>query len=703
MKTIRFEYVVTLVYLILGLLWIFFSDAALTGFSLPAETLSLIQSVKGSFYVVATAFLLLLLVRNYRKKNMRLQDKLQQSAEKYKSLYEFAPLAYQSLDENGVIIDVNPMWLNTLGYERHEVAGREFSDFLQEDFVAHFEQQFPAFKKRGYVHDVRFGMLRKDGKPLIVSFEGCVGLDPNGSFRQTYCTFKDITRETGVMDELRQSEERYRSLFKENSSVMLLIDPQTGDIIDANEAAVDFYGYTLKTLRSMHIGQINILPADEIREKLNLAASGKRYFKFQHKLATGDIRDVEVYSGHININGNTVVYSTIHDITAQTKAEKALGKALDKARESDRLKSAFLANLSHEIRTPMNGILGFSDLLRDDDLTDDEKNRYIQSIHSSGRYLLAIINDIIEMAHLDAGQVKTIINSVDLQYLMRSLGAEVRQSIPAGKDLQLIYDENGNEAEMRIKTDDVKFRQIMVIFLSNAIKYTPRGTVRYGYSIDDGWIKCYVRDTGIGIGKEDQKIVFERFRQGNTGKEVFQSGSGLGLAIANSYARLLGGKISMESVPGEGSVFYFGMPVNVMAQTDVNASTAKAKEIIEDENLKILIAEDDDSNYALLMEIFADMNFNVFRARTGLEAVEICRNNADIQLVLMDIKMPAMNGIEAMKQIRDFRPELVIIAQTAYALANEERNIRALGFNDYLPKPIRREELIRIMNEHSGI
>lgn len=264
----------------------------------------------------------------------KILEKLKDSEEKYKALFFNAPLAFQSLNENGCFIDINPMWSQILGYERDEVIGKWFGDFLEDEYMEHFKKRFPQFKKEGVVHDVRFKMKHKKGRTITVSFEGCIGYDDKGNFKQTYCTFKDISSEINALEQLEQSEERYRQIFSSSSSTMLIIEPLSGKIIDANKAAVKFYGYTIDELKNMKISDINILSEEEIEKAIKIAAlEKKQYFTFKHKLKNGKVKPVEVYSGKVSFHKKTYLLSIIHNIEDKVKAENALKDSEEKFRK----------------------------------------------------------------------------------------------------------------------------------------------------------------------------------------------------------------------------------------------------------------------------------------------------------------------------------------------------------------------------------
>jgi PAS domain S-box-containing protein len=1090
------------------------------------------------------------------------------SEEKYRAMYDNAPLSYQSLDENGCFIDINPMWSKTLGYERDEVIGKWYGDFLHPDFVEHFRINFPAFKKRGYVSDVQFKLRRKDNTYIYVSFEGCVGYTPEGKFRQTYCVFKDITEqkalenalikakekaerneielikaqeiahlgswyldvetnevvwtkelykmygfdpalppppytehmklftpesweilstslaktsESGIPyelelktvkkdgtngwmwvrgeavkdrnntiiglwgaaqdislrkqdeEELRKAKEKaeesaliFRQLFEASSDPILLIDKagvfvecnqatldllkltreqflfkppvsispvfqpngrksdeaahemidlayqkglhrfdwthvnadgikfivevslmpvvikgetvlhttwrditerkqieimlqeqneeivvqneelnqtnqelieakekaeenqlhfetifakspvsimihdiDTGEIINANNTAYTSYGFdslealqqndfwmeppysmedakewiqkaarediqafewksrkvtgeifwelvTLRTLVIDGVERILSTAVDitdqkqkEIKEEVlfqiakaslvsenteTLVASIKTllnklidttnfYIAFYDKandmlstpfeadekdqietwranksvtglvikkgetlllkksailalIKSGEIDQVgtlsEVWLGVPLFSGSDIIgvlaVQDYHNPDAYDDGSKEILKfvssqismgiqrkkfiqdllaAKEKAEESDRLKSAFLANMSHEIRTPMNGILGFAELLNEPDLTGTEQQKCIDMIGKSGKRMLNIINDIIDISKIESGlmaaDIKEAMINEQTEYIYTFFKPEVE-----AKGIKFSLKNTLPQKEAIIKTDREKLYAILTNLVKNAIKYTKEGAIEFGYHLkkynESVELEFYVKDTGIGIPKDRQEAIFERFIQADIADKMAYQGAGLGLAITKAYIEMLGGRIWVESEEGKGSTFYFTLPFTTVSAVETTAD----KELLPDSNtdnvrkLKILIAEDDEVSEMVISSFIKSFIKKVLKAKTGVEAVEICRENPDIDLVLMDIRMPEMSGYEATNQIRQFNKEVVIIAQTAYGLTGESEKAIKAGCTDYIAKPINKNELVEMLQKYFG-
>lgn len=371
-----------------------------------------------------------------------------------------------------------------------------------------------------------------------------------------------------------------------------------------------------------------------------------------------------------------------------------------KAVDSERLKSAFLANMSHEIRTPMNGILGFSDLLKNPNLTGEMQEEYIQIIERSGHRMLGVINDIVDMSKLEADLVKVEMKESNItkqvEYIYKFFKPEVE-----AKGLRLHCQNLPSKKEIIIETDREKLFAILINLVKNAIKYTKIGGIEFGYRIEGEAINFYVQDTGIGIAKGRQQAIFERFVQADIEDIQARQGAGLGLAITKSYVELLGGEIWLESELGKGSRFNFSLPYQKIikeTQSDTMERTDNPK-VPDELNLNILIVEDDEISEALLCITIKDFCKDPLIARTGEEAVELCKNNPDLDLVLMDIKLPIFSGYEATRQIRGFNKDVIIIAQTAYGLSSDRQKALAVGCNDYLSKPLDKVKLVALIKQ----
>jgi len=398
-------------------------------------------------------------------------------------------------------------------------------------------------------------------------------------------------------------------------------------------------------------------------------------------------------------SGITIVFSIMRDITKRKQEEIELIKAKEKAEENDQLKSTFLSNMSHEIRTPMNGILGFTGLLKTQQLSGKDQENYISIIEKSGKRLLRTINDLIDISKIESGQMEIHIAKINLNKQFNDLFSFFKPQVEE-KGLQLSM--SLPDKEMLIDTDGDKLYAAMVNLIKNAVKYSHEGSIKFGYEKKGNLLEFFVKDTGIGIPEDKLKSIFERFVQADSSYSSGFEGVGLGLSIAKSYVEMLGGKIWMESKEGTGSQFYFTLSYH-QSQSTIKADIAdsdKNKKLSFKTKSTILIAEDEPTSLLYLKILLENISDKIIEATNGEEAVEYCKNNPDIDLILMDTRMPIMDGTIATREIRKFNKDVIIIAQTAFAMSGDREKMIAWGCNDYISKPIDSNELLNMIKKY---
>jgi PAS domain S-box-containing protein len=389
---------------------------------------------------------------------------------------------------------------------------------------------------------------------------------------------------------------------------------------------------------------------------------------------------------------------TIADITEQRLAQIELERAKEKAEESDRLKSAFINNISHEIRTPLNAILGFGSFLAEMDVSEDERTQMLARVQQSSDRLLNTMTDYMDMAMIFSGTMKVHYSECSLNQLLDKLKSSLDQFyIDHCIDLEI--DLKPGPGDLTMTTDPEIICKILNELMDNAIKFTKKGSIVAGYHKKTDFVEFFVRDSGIGIDKKNLGLIFKMFNQGDTSMTRGYEGSGLGLSIAGGLAKLLGGSISVTSEKEKGSTFTLTIPY---AETKISEITAPAegKNDAGAGRPLVLLAEDDDANYLYMEKVIKNAGCDYLLAKNGAEAVECCQQHPDITLVLMDIKMPVMNGLEATRLIRGFRPELPIIATTAYAQTGDEQRFLDAGCNGYLAKPIKKDKLLALIQKY---
>lgn len=401
--------------------------------------------------------------------------------------------------------------------------------------------------------------------------------------------------------------------------------------------------------------------------------------------------------GELNKRLNDSVDNLEEEVEKRTKG---IVEALVKAEESDRLKSAFLTNMSHEIRTPMNGILGFTNLLKKQKLSSEKQHKFIEIIEKSGERLLNTIDSIIDISQIESGLVQTNIEGVDINETMDSIYTFLKPGAEK-KGLMLLNKNTLSSNDAFIKTDKKKIDGILTILVKNAIKFTKKGSIEFGYQKKGKHLEFFVKDTGIGIPKNRQAAIFERFVQADIEDKNVWQGSGLGLAITKAYVDMLGGKIWVESEEGQGSTFYFNTPYNPVSEEEAQETVALVNKEEQLKYPKVLVVDDDEISSSLLSEELQVISKEILYAVTGVEAIEKCKSNPDLNLILMDIRMPVMGGLEATRQIRGFNKDIIIIAQTAYAQSGDREKAIEAGCNDYISKPIDITVLYKLIKKHN--
>lgn len=375
--------------------------------------------------------------------------------------------------------------------------------------------------------------------------------------------------------------------------------------------------------------------------------------------------------------------------------EQRIIKAMTKAKESDMLKSAFLKNLSHEIRTPLNAICGFSELINHSGIPNDKSLEYTNIIYTSSQQLLSIVSDVLTLSTLETNQEVVNLNKFCIDDLLIELYNEnILQANRKSVSLKLMLPKE--EAKNGIFADKQKLHKTINHLLSNALKFTFSGSIEFGYTYKGIELEFFVIDSGIGIKPSEQENIFNFFMQANDDIHINYGGTGIGLSICKGLVKLMGGKIWVESNGQQGATFRFTIPYQP-AQIETKPRQPKKTNV----NPTILIAEDEEYNQIYIMEILKPMKIDALYAKNGIEAIEICQQNKNICLVLMDIKMPKMDGYTAAKEIKKTHPTLPIIAQSAYLIGKQNQQY-ADTFTDYLPKPFSKEKLIEIIDIYTN-
>lgn len=610
-------------------------------------------------------------------------------------------------DIAGNIEYTNPKFTKVTGYTATEVLGENMrilkTNYHSKEFYAKMWQVI----KSGNTWKGVFRNKSKTGKVFWEQATITPIKDAHNNIINFLSIKEDITASKKTMQILKESE---RNLIKAQKI-----------------AKIGSYNLNLKTMTaktSSNFDAITEFNLDEIpfavwreithpddaknNQKVfeNCIEKGEK-FDLEYRIITMKTKKIKCIHGLGEViykNGEPVNFvGTIQDITERKEIEQELLKAKEKAEESDRLKTEFLNNMSHEIRTPMNGIIGFSEMLTAKNITKAKRKYFINIIQNSSKQLLQIIDDILEISKLGTKQVKVIETKVCLNDVLLELFSVF--DIKAKENNTPLYLKKPlSNVKSTIFIDKTKLIKILSNLLENAIKFTNKGFIEVGYYLENKTLNIYVKDTGAGIDSKNQKQIFNRFSRGDHKLSNKTRGLGLGLSIAKENTELLGGDISVQSKKGIGSTFFISIPYKPVNQHE----KIKEKETIletENKSLKytILVAEDEEVNYLFIEIVLMDkikLPCTILHAKNGQEAVDFCKNNTAINLVLMDIKMPVLNGYRATEQIRKFNTTIPIIAQTAYSTPNEIEKASLAGCNDFISKPISKKTLLEIIDKY---
>jgi len=502
-----------------------------------------------------------------------------------------------------------------------------------------------------------------------------------------------------ILKQLRESEAKYRSLIEDSNDGIYLYFNNRFEIV--NKKIEEMFGYTHQEINDPDFNFLDLVSPQSrsfIQERYNKTQTGigeNTKYEFTGLTKHGKEIILEASVSYINYKNGTAFQATLRDITDRKKAEQELIEAKEKAEESNRLKSAFLLNISHEIRTPMNGILGFVDLFMKNGHSEETKQEYAQIIKQSSNRLLNTITDLIDLAHIESGQVEISKSEFDIREVIEH-NYLISKSQAEKKDLMIYFDNISNNNKIMVHTDKEKVNRIIQNLLSNAIKYTEEGNIRIGAVIKDDELEIYVKDTGIGIPEDRHEAIFESFVQADLSLTRAYEGTGLGLSITKSYVEMLGGRISLESELGKGTTFHVFIPTQ-NKKTEPHVKRSHKKNL---KDSKILIVDDDRMSAEYLTEVLKYEMGKILYAKNGIEAVKTAEENNDIDLILMDLKMPKMDGLTATKKIREFNEDVIIIAQTAFALEGDQEKALKAGCDDYISKPIEEETLFALIKKH---
>lgn len=495
-----------------------------------------------------------------------------------------------------------------------------------------------------------------------------------------------------INSQIEQSEKKFRAAFKVSPDAITISTLKDGRYIEVNDGFVSTTGYKEREVINKTSSDLKLWSDQGDRDRFiaELKDLGKILnFEIKFRVKNGTIITCLTSASIINLAGEDHIISITRDISERKEYEIQLKEATKKAEESDMLKSAFLANMSHEIRTPMNAILGFSQLLKEKELEREKQNKFLDIIVSRSKNLLQIINDIIDISKIEANQLKIEIQEFSLKRTLYEIQSFFEAEIYAqGKEnLKLDFTSTLSDEASIIRSDEIRLKQILINLISNSIKFTEQGKIEFGYHQKNNYLEFFVCDTGVGIPKVAHNRIFERFRQADDSSTREYGGTGLGLSISKQLVEKLGGKIWFESEVNKGSKFFFTIPFVPVKEMKMK-NEPKSSDILDLSGKKVLVVEDDLISMTYLKEILLLTKANVLTATDGKKAIDIFKNNTDIDIVLMDVYLPILSGNEAVKEIKKIDSTVPIIMQSAYAMPADKKESFKHGCDDYITKPI---------------
>lgn len=604
------------------------------------------------------------------------------------------------MDQAGLIVEFNPAAEQVFGYTRAEAVGAQLADLI-------IPANLRGAHHKGLKHYLSTGehavlnqrievpATNKAGDELLVELAISPVEFGGNKFFSAY--LRDITQARAAQDELRASEERFQSLFELSPDAIVVINGK-GDLLDANTLACELAGYPKEEM--LKRPAIDFVPAESLAAAFaGMASAGNgETVRVQMDFVNAQQERVptELLGRKIESEDGALYYGVIRDISDRLAKEQQLRQSKEAAEQANSAKSDFLANMSHEMRTPLNGVIGSLSLVEDDGISAESAS-LIKTAERSAETLLTLIDDLLDLSRIEAGEIDLEYSVFDPSELS-TLVSEVFRPLAEAKGVTLSTEVNSGGHS--IKSDVGKVRQVLLNLVGNAIKFTQRGEVavniEYHREAPDKCLTLSVRDTGIGISKKDQTVLFDRFKQADSSRSKSHGGAGLGLAICQELADIMDGKISVDSAPGVGSTFTFSIPVEAAEKqvAPINTKDANAHRL----SGRVLIAEDSETNAMVAKKMLDRLGLDYEHVLDGAAAIDAALAS-EFDVVLMDVSMPNVDGLEATRVLRDRGFDKPIIAMTAHALKGDRDQAFKHGMTGYVTKPVRPQALRDALEE----
>lgn len=646
-------------------------------------------------------------------KRKKVETELQRERDLMGSIMETSPMGILVIDNDGRIIFANDQAARVHGVAREDIIGRQHNDPVWK-ITSHDGSPFPrerlafnrVMKIRNAVLDIRHAIHWPDGRRVLLSINASPLFAPNGEIKKVVATVEDITTRKKVEEALKESAYRFRSLVKTAESIIILLSPDK-KILEFNRMAEELFGRTRHEVLGRNYFELFVPERlwGDCTNQFSTVLSGTPLRLQENSVLVGDGEERLIqwsYSRLLDAKGDALgVLAVGQDITERKRGEVELCEARDAAEEASRAKSEFLANMSHEIRTPISAIIGMSDMTLNTDLTHEQKG-YLVTVKKAAESLLHIINDILDISKIEARKMELRPNDFNLyEMLDKQLSVLGVQAEEKGIELRTCV---SDQVSRCYHGDEYRLGQVIMNLVGNAIKFTEKGYVEVsvehsGSYVEGAILEFRVKDTGIGISEDKAGKLFESFVQLNAGYSKRHPGSGLGLAISRQLVEMMGGKITFTSREGWGTEFKFTVKLKSSEGECVETQTVEDSNMEENSTAgaRILLAEDNATNQVYISHFLTEEGFQVQTAENGIEALDILEKEGPFDVILMDVQMPEMDGLQATRHIRESGNDIPIIALTAYAMEGDREKFLSSGMDAYSSKPVKIDELVKII------
>ncbi len=658
----------------------------------------------------------------------------------FEELFNSSPFALVFLDDNQRVIRINKAFTQLFGYTPEECIGRPISDLIIPEDKEEERQQILKDVFVGRQIFVETLRKKKDGSRIFVRLTGSM-VKLHEKLLGIFGIYEDITLQKKYKEHLEnhtrlielilsitQSPSMdYKNMLKKTVyEAMQLLGGDFGLFFEYNplnmEVTIHAYSEeweercsTIENLVSLLNEPGNqiistlsanqpiifnnnsedsllkaICPGKDVKSMLIIPISSEGHCS--GALILGSLQEHK-YENH-HLSEGSLLVDSVWRAVEQQRLVRELRKALTKAEESERLKSSFLAAMSHELRTPLNAIIGFSSLI-DESMTLEEIIDCVRTIQASGNHLLNLINDMFHLSAFEAGQLSPNKELINLERLFSDIKDFIHsyQQIENKQHIDVRFHPDPMAVNVKLIADQQKLTEVLISLVKNSLKFTEEGYIEYGYLADKEKVTFFVRDTGIGIPKEKHEIIFEKFRQGDESSTRKYGGAGIGLTLVKALTEIMGGRVYFESEVGEGSIFFVELP----CQMEIIEERSTEIEYTILSGAEIMIVEDEETNYRLIESMLKKYKPVLVHFYDGENAVEYIEKGGQPQVILMDIRLPGIDGLETTRRIKALKPNIPIIAQTAYAMTGDYERCKSAGCDDYLTKPFRRQQLINIL------